>query len=124
MRADPGIGSGHDWGPGRFRSDPVQENPEASLSGSERNRLFLSLRAEQFLNVSPLSGVDLPGDGRGFALLDADRDGWIDLVAVRKQPFTTSGRRPNVLFMNEGGQLVDRTSQYASASTVARDDPR
>jgi hypothetical protein len=52
---------------------------------------------------------------------DLDKDGWTDLVCVRKQPFTTSGRRRNVLFMNEGGTLVDRTSQYATASTVGGD---
>ena len=52
---------------------------------------------------------------------DLDNDGWTDLVCVRKQPFTTSGRRTNVLFMNEGGTLVDRTSQYATASTVGGD---
>ncbi|MED6335349.1 MAG: VCBS repeat-containing protein [Planctomycetota bacterium] len=52
---------------------------------------------------------------------DLDNDGWTDLVCVRKQPFTTPGRRTNVLFMNEGGTLVDRTSQYATASTVGGD---
>ncbi len=46
---------------------------------------------------------------------DLDQDGWIDLIAIRKQPFTSAGKRVNVLFMNEGGVLVDRTSEYASA---------
>jgi len=58
---------------------------------------------------------------KDYAHGDLDKDGWIDLVCVRKQPFTTSGRRRNVLFMNEGGTLVDRTAQYASASTVGGD---
>ncbi len=52
---------------------------------------------------------------------DLDRDGWDDLVIVRKQPFITTGRRTNVLLMNEGGVLVDRTAQYAAASTVPGD---
>lgn len=56
---------------------------------------------------------------------DYDHDGDTDLVVVRKSPFSTIGRKRNVLFMNEGiaeghgvdGVLVDRTSQYATAAT-------
>ena len=59
---------------------------------------------------------------KDYAWADLDKDGWTDLVVVRKQPFTTSGRHENVLFMNEAGVLVDRTALYASASTVAGDN--
>ena len=68
-------------------------------------------------------------DEKDYAWADIDKDGDIDLVCVRKQPFTSSGKRTNVLFMNEGiaqghainGVLVDRTSTYAIASDVAGD---
>ena len=56
---------------------------------------------------------------KDYAWADLDQDGDIDLVCVRKQPFTTRGRFPNVLFMNEGGVLVDRSATLASHSTVA-----
>jgi len=56
---------------------------------------------------------------KDYAWADLDSDGDIDLVCVRKQPFTTPGRRANVLFMNEGGVLVDRTAQFASAANVS-----
>ena len=56
---------------------------------------------------------------KDYAWADFDHDGDVDLVVVRKQPVTTTGRYPNVLLMNEGGVLTDRTTQYASASTVA-----
>lgn len=60
---------------------------------------------------------------------DVDQDGDIDLVCVRKEPFTTIGREPNVLFMNEGvaeghpinGVLVDKTSTYVASSDVPGD---
>lgn len=58
---------------------------------------------------------------KDYAWGDVNHDGWIDLVVVRKEPFTTPGRRPNVLFMNENGVLVDRTAQYASDSDVPGD---
>ena len=43
-------------------TDRVQGNPYNSLSGKERNHLFLSCRAEQFAEMSPLSGLDHEGD--------------------------------------------------------------
>ena len=52
---------------------------------------------------------------------DFNRDGWVDLVVVRKQPFTTQGRYRNVLLINESGTLTERSAQFASASTVAGD---
>lgn len=63
------------------------------------------------------------GDGqeRNYAAGDLDRDGWTDLVVVRKQPLDVVGPRRNVLLMNEAGVLVDRTDVYASASDVPGD---
>ena len=58
---------------------------------------------------------------KDYAWADLDQDGWIDLVSVRKQPFTTTGRRVNVLMMNELGVLTDRTATYAQSSSVGGD---
>lgn len=52
---------------------------------------------------------------------DVDLDGDVDLVVARKEPWTTTGGRSNVLLMNEGGILVDRTASLATASDVAGD---
>ena len=67
---------------------------------------------------------------KDYAWGDVDNDGDIDLVCVRKQPFTSTGKRVNVLFMNEGiaeghaqdGVFVDRTAEYASLSDVPGDN--
>ena len=58
---------------------------------------------------------------KDFAWGDVDKDGDIDLVVVRKEPFTSAGKRVNVLFLNEGGVLTDRTTAFATASDVAGD---
>jgi hypothetical protein len=58
---------------------------------------------------------------KDYAAGDLNRDGWIDLVVVRKEPETTTGAYPNYLLMNEGGILVDRSAQYASDSDVPGD---
>ena len=53
---------------------------------------------------------------------DVDRDGDTDIVVVRKVPFSTPGGRPNLLLMNEDGNLVDRTSDFIPAFANADDD--
>ena len=60
-------------------------------------------------------------DEKDYAWADLDKDGDIDLVIVRKEPFTSAGKRVNLLLMNEGGVLVDRTADFASASDVPGD---
>ena len=52
---------------------------------------------------------------KDYAWADLDQDGDVDLVIVRKQPFTSSGRFPNVLLMNENGVLTDRSSTLTTS---------
>jgi hypothetical protein len=72
------------------------------------------------MQSTPGLGLSDPEE-KDYTWGDVDQDGWVDLICVRKQPFTSTGHFPNVLFMNEGGTLVDKTTQYASASDVAGD---
>jgi len=75
-----------------------------------------------FGNETSTRLVAVPGLGsadpeeKDMAYADFDQDGWIDLLVVRKQPFTNPVGKRNVLFMNEGGVLVDRTGQFATAA--------
>ncbi len=76
-----------------------------------------------FVNETSSRLVAAPGLGsadpeeKDFAYDDLDKDGDIDLIVVRKQPFTVPNGKRNVLFMNEGGVLVDRTTNFATAAT-------
>jgi hypothetical protein len=67
------------------------------------------------ISADPGVGVNDPEE-KDYAVGDFNRDGWTDLLVVRKEPFTTPGKKRGVLFMNENGTLVDRTSTLASAS--------
>ncbi|MEM7309129.1 MAG: VCBS repeat-containing protein [Planctomycetota bacterium] len=71
------------------------------------------------LDALDLSGLNNEVD---FAWADLDQDGWTDLVVVRKEPFSTIGKRTNLLLMNEGGLLVDRTRDYARAADIEGDE--
>lgn len=71
-----------------------------SLSGKERNHLFLNGDSgEEFADISALSGMDSASDARCFTLLDYDRDGWLDVAIVNaNQPLMQ-------LFHNDIGKL-------------------
>ena len=56
---------------------------------------------------------------KDFAIGDFNKDGWVDVVMARKFPGSITGGFSNVLFLNEGGVLVDRTVEYASQSDQA-----
>ena len=77
--------------------------------------------ADQSAARLPGGSVSSFSDEADLATGDLDRDGFVDLVVARKQPFSTAGGRTNVLLMNEGGVLVDRTALFAHASDVAGD---
>ena len=58
---------------------------------------------------------------------DLNNDGWIDVIVVRKEPFSASTEPPktDLLLINEGGVLTDRTTEFApewlANPTFARD---
>lgn len=100
VRADEGLSSGFRFSP-EWKRTPAPDNlgPEIdarlagverqgdkilvhSLHGNERNRYFANRGGHSFVDLSGLSGLDNPADGRGFAVLDYDRDGWQDVALV------------------------------------------
>ncbi len=82
MRTDPEVGIRLGGGSNLDSQQLTQLYGQSSLSGRERNHLFLSRSGAHFLDLSGLSGLDHVGDSRAFALLDFDRDGWLDIAMV------------------------------------------
>ena len=66
------------------------------------------------------------GDDRekDCGLGDFDRDGWQDIVVVRKVPFKDPGGEPDLLLMNEEGVLTDRTAELAPEFLTRLTDAR
>ncbi len=61
---------------------------------------------------------------KDIAVGDFDHDGDMDVICVRKRPFSVAGPRSDVLLMNENGMLVERTSQYAPEMISIPSDSR
>ncbi len=65
-----------------------------NLSAYERNRAFLNVKGEHFLDISHLTGADSDGDGRAVVAADFRNTGMLDLL-VRQ-----AGGGPLLLFEN------------------------
>jgi len=61
------------------------------------------------LNSFPYNDVE----EKDIAVGDLNRDGWTDVVVVRKQPFSNQGPEADILLLNVRGKLVDYTKDYA-----------
>ncbi|MFQ5926042.1 MAG: tetratricopeptide repeat protein [Terriglobia bacterium] len=53
---------------------------DSSWSGRERGVFYLNLGDGRFVDLSGVTGLDFPEDGRAFAILDLDNDGDLDLI--------------------------------------------
>jgi len=55
-----------------------------TLSGFEKNCVFLNVHGERFATISAVSGLDFPDDSRSHALVDWDHDGDVDLWTANR----------------------------------------
>jgi hypothetical protein len=86
-----------------------------SLSGGERNRLFLRTHGN-YKDVSLVSGADFRQDGRGFVLFDYDNDGWIDIGIT--SPNEPRFRLLRNQFAEMPGNVPGRTNGFVSLQLV------
>ena len=85
----------------RYRLSDHQRVP-MSLSGKERNHLFISRQGKSFKDISNVSGADSIQDGRSFAILDYDRDGWQDMVLTNSNGPVVQLFKNQIKKANEG----------------------
>ena len=77
------------------------------------------------LTLSSVANTD--PEEKDLEVADLNNDGYVDVISVRKEPFSDSTEPPkqDLLLMNVNGQLIDQTSLYApgfiSTPTHARD---
>jgi hypothetical protein len=73
-----------------------------NLSAYEKNRIYLSMDGESFMDVSYASGVDLDSDSRSVICADFDNDGAEDILVA------SVGGGPLRLFVNSIPQIGKR----------------
>jgi hypothetical protein len=86
-----------------------------SLSGGERNRLFIR-KDGNYKDLSLVSGADFRQDGRGFVLFDYDNDGWIDIGIT--SPNKPRFRLLRNQFAELPGEVPGRTNGFVSLQLV------
>lgn len=91
----------------------VRGDYRKSWSGHERDQVFINRGGRSFSNLSGVSGLDSPGDGRSLVWWDYDRDGWLDAAitelgepAVRLYHNDVPAQAPDVA--NSGNILAIR----------------
>ncbi|MFO0830032.1 MAG: FG-GAP-like repeat-containing protein [Phycisphaerales bacterium] len=90
----------------------------ASAAWGQWQTSFVNETTSRLVMSPTLQNDNLEKD---FAWGDFDNDGDVDLVVARKFPGSIQGGFSNILLMNEGGVLVDRTTEYGTASDVPGD---
>ena len=93
-----------------------------SLSGDERNRLFMR-HQENFADVSLLSGTDDLADARSHSLLDYDNDGWVDiaLMSLNSPRFKIYRNEFGNLFPNNQSLGIRLEGGYKSSTPMESD---
>ena len=121
MRTDPNLpeavrNDGQKW---RYDNsfDLVDRSKyRLSFSGGERDHLFISSQGKRFDDLYGVSGLDSPSDGRGFAILDFDRDGKSDIAVVNSNAPRLTLFHNEIPPISESGRSGDQVATSAPDS--------
>ena len=101
-----------------------------SFSGNERNCFFINLGNGKFADISGLSGLDFPDDGRAISVTDWDNDGDLDLwitnrTAPRLRLMRNDTKEVNSfisLRLSGNGKTVNKDAIGARIEIINRND--
>ncbi|MGH9338665.1 MAG: redoxin domain-containing protein, partial [Acidobacteriota bacterium] len=108
-----------------WRAINILIRSNGSWSGNERNTCYLNSGEGSFRDVSFISGLDLPVDGRSFVFLDLEHDGDQDLILksrtgpqlqVFRNDYSPSQTAPRSLFLELVGDPANRDAVGARAT--------
>lgn len=91
-----------------------------SFSGHERNRLLLRGKSG-FSDLSLVSDVDCREDARSFAMLDYDKDGWLDIALMSTQAPSFRLFRNRIGALTTGGRVITVRLHGGSRTAIAGD---
>ena len=107
---------------------PSLQRAKMSFSGHERNHLFMNQEGKSFQDVSGISGLDTDADGRSFAVVDFDRDGWQDIVLANVTSPTVSFYRNQLAEADSNSEhqflVVDCVGGNTTAAPTTSFSPR
>ncbi len=104
------------------RSPTAESTPVAAVSAKGTTD-WISFQDESATRIVAGPGLGMTDpEEKDLISGDLDKDGDMDLIVARKEPFSTPGSRPNVLFINEGGMMIDRTATLAPDFLDSTDD--
>ena len=83
-----------------------------SLSGNERNRLFINHEGKQFIDVTNVSGADHIGDGRSVVLWDYNHDGLTDIASVN------TNAPKLVFYRNENDKIKTQKNNFLALRLI------
>jgi hypothetical protein len=90
----------------------------ASTAVGQWGTSFVNQTASRLIMNPALQNDNLEKD---FGFGDFDQDGDVDLLVMRKFPGSIQGGFSNILLMNEGGVLTERTAEYGTQTDVPGD---
>jgi len=73
---------------------------------------WINLEDQTSARLTPSSIQKFDGEEKDIAIGDLNRDGWMDIVVVLKNPFSNQGAKADLLLLNDRGKLVDSTLHY------------